>query len=78
LPEMTDKPSGVNLTFLSTLTSPDYPGYVSAIIDNGVKILETAGADRNPQAYLPKLKDAGVKIIHKGALCHVLKAEKIG
>jgi nitronate monooxygenase len=75
--EMTDRPFGVNLTFLPTVKSPDYPGYISAIIDGGVKIVETAG--RNPQAYLPALKDAGVKIIHKcTSVRHALKAEKIG
>jgi len=75
--KMTDKPFGVNLTFLPTVTSPDYPGYVDAVIDGGVKIVETAG--RNPQEYLPKLKDAGVKVIHKcTSVRHALKAEKIG
>ncbi len=74
---MTDKPFGVNLTFLPTVASPDYPGYIDAIIDGGVTIVETAG--RNPQAYLPKLKDAGVKIIHKcTSVRHALKAEAIG
>lgn len=75
--EMTDKPFGVNLTFLPTVTSPDYPGYIDAILDGGVKIVETAG--RNPQAYLPKLQDAGVRIIHKcTSVRHALKAQKIG
>ncbi len=75
--ELTDKPFGVNLTFLPTVTSPDYPGYISAIIDGGVKIVETAG--RNPQDHLPRLKDAGVKIIHKcTSVRHSLKAESIG
>jgi len=74
--DMTDKPFGVNLTFLPTVTSPDYPGYIDAIIKGGVKIVETAG--RNPQAYLPALKDAGVKIIHKcTSVRHALKAEAI-
>jgi len=73
----TEKPFGVNLTFLPTVTSPDYPGYIDMIIDNGVKIVETAG--RNPEGYLPRLKDAGVKIIHKcTSVRHALKAEKIG
>jgi NADH:quinone reductase (non-electrogenic) len=75
--EMTNKPFGVNLTFLPTVISPDYPGYINAIVDSGVKIVETAG--RNPQEYLPKLKDNGVKIIHKcTSVRHALKAEKIG
>jgi len=74
---MTDKPFGVNLTFLPTVTSPDYPGYVRAIIEGGDKIVETAG--RNPQKVLPSLKDAGVKIIHKcTSVRHALKAETIG
>ena len=75
--QMTDKPFGVNLTFLPTVMAPDYPGYVSAIIDGGVKIVETAG--RNPQQYLPQLKNAGIKVIHKcTSVRHALKAESIG
>jgi nitronate monooxygenase len=75
--DMTDKPFGVNLTFLPTVTSPDYPGYIKAIIENGVKIVETAG--RNPEPYLPYLKDAGVRVIHKcTSVRHAVKAEKIG
>ncbi|MDT8379659.1 MAG: nitronate monooxygenase family protein [Desulfotignum sp.] len=75
--EMTDKPFGVNLTFLPTVSSPDYPGYIKAIIDNGIKIVETAG--RNPEPYLPVLKDAGVKVIHKcTSVRHAVKAEQIG
>jgi NADH:quinone reductase (non-electrogenic) len=74
---MTDKPFGVNLTFLPTVQTPDYPGYVAAIIEGGVKIVETAG--RNPQAVLPVLKEAGVRVIHKcTSVRHALKAERIG
>src|SRR5690349_11651103 len=54
--EMTDKPFGVNLTFLPVVNSPDYPGLVRVIIEGGVKVVETAG--NNPQAVLPYLKDA--------------------
>ena len=75
--EMTDKPFGVNLTFLPTVSSPDYPGYIKAIIEGGVKVVETAG--NNPQKYLPALKAAGIKVIHKcTAVRHALKAEAIG
>ena len=75
--EMTDKPFGVNLTFLPTVSSPDYPGYIEAILEGGVRIVETAG--RNPQPYLPALHEAGVKVIHKcTSVRHALKAEKIG
>jgi nitronate monooxygenase len=74
---MTDKPFGVNLTFLPAVLLPDYPGYISAIIKSDIKIVETAG--RNPQKYLPRLKDAGVKVIHKcTSVRHALKAETIG
>ena len=75
--DLTDKPFGVNLTFLPTLAQPDYPGYVKAIIEGGVKIVETAG--RNPQQVLPFLKEAGVKVIHKcTSVRHSLKAQSIG
>jgi nitronate monooxygenase len=74
---MTDKPFGVNLTFLPAVNPPDYPGYVRAIIDGGVKIVETAG--NNPQAWLPALKEAGVRVIHKcTSVRHSLKAQSIG
>lgn len=74
---MTDKPFGVNLTFLPGFSEPDYPGYIKAIIEGGVKVVETAG--RSPEAYLPPLKEAGIKIIHKcTSVRHSLKAEKIG
>jgi len=75
--EMTDKPFGVNLTFLPTVTSPDYPGYIRAIIKGGVKVVETAG--NNPQKWLPALHDAGIRVIHKcTSVRHSLKAESIG
>ena len=75
--EMTDKPFGVNLTFLPGFQEPDYPGYIEAIVKGGVKIVETAG--RSPEAYMPDLKGAGIKVIHKcTSVRHSLKAEKIG
>jgi len=75
--DMTDKPFGVNLTFLPTLSSPPYPEYIAAIIEGGVKIVETAG--RSPEQYMPALKAAGIKVIHKcTSVRHSLKAERIG
>ena len=75
--EMTEKPFGVNLTFLPTVAAPDYPGYIDAIIDGGIKIVETAG--RNPQPYMEQLKKADIKVIHKcTSVRHSLKAEAIG
>ena len=74
---MTDKPFGVNLTFLPGFATPDYPGYIQAIIDGGIKIVETAG--NNPVKWLPILKENGIKVIHKcTSVRHSLKAESIG
>ena len=75
--DMTAKPFGVNLTFLPTVAAPDFPGYVQAIIDGGVKVVETAG--NNPQQWLPMLHEAGIKVIHKcTSVRHSLKAQSIG
>ncbi len=74
---MTDKPLAVNLTFLPSVNQPDYPGYIKSIIDGGIKVVETAG--NNPAKWLPGLKEAGIKVIHKcTAVRHALKAEAIG
>ncbi len=75
--KMTDKPFGVNLTFLPGFANPPYPEYIQAIIDGGVRIVETAG--RSPEAYMPAMKAAGIKVIHKcTSVRHSLKAERIG
>lgn len=75
--DMTDNPIGVNLTFLPTLSPPDYPAYVKEIIKGGIKVVETAG--RNPAQVMPHLKDAGIKVIHKcTSVRHALKAQEIG
>ena len=74
---LTNKPIGVNLTFLPSLSTPDYPGYVKAIIEGGVTVVETAG--RNPAQVMPALKEAGIKVIHKcTSVRHALKAQEIG
>lgn len=75
--DMTDKPFGVNITFLPVVNAPDYPGMMDAIIKGGVKVVETAG--NNPSEWLPMLKDAGIKVIHKcTSVRHSLKAQSIG
>ena len=75
--DMTDQPFGVNLTFLPAFTSPPYPEYIQAIIEGGVKVVETAG--RSPQAYMETFKSADIKVIHKcTSVRHALKAEQIG
>jgi nitronate monooxygenase len=75
--EMTDKPFGVNMTFLPALTPPDYLGMFKTIVESGVKAVETAG--NNPSEWLPMLKEADITVIHKcTSVRHALKAERIG
>ncbi len=75
--DMTDKPFAVNFTILPTLKPIPYDEYMDAIVQSGVKIVETAG--NNPKAHMPKLKEAGIKVIHKcTSVRHGLSAQKIG
>ncbi len=75
--EMTDKPFGVNLTILPAMTPPPYAEYRAAIIESGIKIVETAGY--KPQEHVDDLKAHGVKVIHKcTAVRHALSAERMG
>lgn len=74
---LTDRPFAVNLTILPTIRPVPYDEYIAAIIDSGIRIVETAG--RNPQPYLPALQAAGIRVIHKcTSIRHSLKAESIG
>ena len=75
--EMTDKPFGVNLSFLPSLRPIDYPAYIDVCIEEGIQFIETAG--RNPEPYMEQLKSAGIKVVHKcTSVRHAVKAEKIG
>ena len=75
--EMTDQPFGVNLTILPTLRPIPYDEYMQAIIESGIKIVETAG--NNPAKYIPVFKNAGIKVIHKcTSVRHSLTAERVG
>src|SRR5437868_3083578 len=75
--EVTDKPFGVNLTILPSITPLPYDEYREAIIASGIKIVETAG--NNPAPHLPRFREAGVKVIHKcTSVRHALKAQSIG
>ena len=75
--EMTDKPFGVNLTILPSLKPIPYDEYRKAIIESGIKIVETAG--QNPEPHIPDFKAAGIKVIHKcTSVRHCIKAEKVG
>jgi nitronate monooxygenase len=74
---LTDKPFGVNLTILPALKPPPYAEYRRAIIESGVKVVETAGY--NPEEHISDFKAHGIKVIHKcTAVRHALKAERIG
>lgn len=75
--QMTDKPFGINLTFLPTLRPPDYPAYIQVCIDEGIRFIETAG--RNPEPYMAQLKSEGIQVIHKcTSVRHAIKAQNIG
>jgi nitronate monooxygenase len=75
--EMTDKPFGVNLTILPTLKPIPYDEYRMAIIENGVKIIETAG--QNPEPHMPTFKEHDCIVVHKcTSVRHAVKAEKVG
>jgi len=75
--EMTDKPFGVNLTILPAINPPPYAEYRDAIIQSGVKIVETAGY--KPQEHVDHFKQHGIKVIHKcTAVRHALSAERMG
>ena len=74
---MTDKPFGVNLTFLPAFSAPPYPEYIDVIAGEGIRVVETAG--RSPEAFMPALKAAGMVVVHKcTSVRHALKAERIG
>lgn len=75
--ERTDKSFGVNLTILPTITPVPYDEYVTAIVESGINVVETAG--RSPEPYMPTFTKAGVKVIHKAVTVrHALKAQQLG
>ncbi len=74
---MTDQPFGVNMTIFPTIKPPPYDEYIDVIIAKGVRIVETAG--NKAIEYMPKMKAAGIKIIHKCvAVRHAVTAERLG
>ncbi len=75
--ELTDKPFGVNLTILPSVNPPPYAEYRKAIIDSGIKIVETAG--HNPREHVEDFKANGITVLHKcTAVRHALSAERMG
>ncbi|KAG0006849.1 hypothetical protein BGZ65_002884 [Modicella reniformis] len=74
---MTDKPFGVNLTLLPAMTPPPYAEYGDVIVQEGIKVVETAG--NNPGEHIKKFKDAGIFVIHKcTSVRHALTAQRLG
>ena len=75
--ELTDKPFGVNLTILPAIKPPPYEEYRAAIIESGIRIVETAGY--NPKDHIPEFHAAGVKVLHKATTVrHALAAQRVG
>ena len=75
--DLTDKPFGVNLTILPAIKPPPYAEYRAAIIESGIKMVETAGY--KPQEHVDHFKQHGIKVIHKcTAVRHALSAERMG
>lgn len=75
--EMTDQPFAVNLTLLPAVNPPPYAEYRQAIIDSGIKIVETAG--NKPHEHIEVFKQHGITVIHKcTSVRHALSAQKIG
>jgi nitronate monooxygenase len=75
--DMTDKPFGVNLTILPTIKPPPYSEYRQAIIESGIKVVETAG--NKPQEHVTEFKKHGVVVVHKcTSVRHALSAERMG
>ena len=76
--DLTDKPFGINLSMVPEFGMPERTlKFCDVIIDEGVKVVETAG--RSPEPLMPKLKDAGVKVIHKlTSVRHAVSAERLG
>src|SRR5262247_4161508 len=75
--DMTDKPFGVNLTILPAIKPPPYAEYRQAIIESGIKVVETAG--NKPQEHVTEFKKHGIKVVHKcTSVRHALSAERMG
>src|SRR5437868_10434813 len=75
--DLTDKPFGVNLTILPTIKPPPYAEYRQAIIEAGIKVVETAG--NKPQEHVTEFKKHGIKVLHKcTSVRHALSAERMG
>jgi nitronate monooxygenase len=75
--DLTDRPFGVNLTILPTITPPPYDEYRHAIADAGITIVETAGS--SPEPHMPFFRERGIKVIHKcTSVRHAIKAQAVG
>ncbi len=74
---LTDQPFGVNLTILPAVKAPPYAEYVGAIIEKGVRVVETAG--NSPRDFIERFEANGIKVVHKcTSIRHALSAERNG
>lgn len=75
--DLTDKPFAVNLTLLPSMRDTPYAEYRRAIIESGIRIVETAG--HKPQEHVDDLRAHGIKVVHKcTAVRHAISAERMG
>lgn len=74
---LTRNPFGVNITILPTMVPPDYSAYAQAVIDEGIRVVETAG--NSPGSIIAQLKEADITVLHKcTSIRHALSAIKLG
>ena len=76
--DLTDKPFGINLSMVPEFGLPERTlKFCDVVVEEGVKVVETAG--RSPEPLMPRLKDGGVKVIHKlTSVKHALSAQRLG
>ncbi|KKY14083.1 putative 2-nitropropane dioxygenase family [Phaeomoniella chlamydospora] len=74
---MTSNPFGVNITLLPAIVPPDYTAYAKVVIEEGIKIVETAG--NSPGPVIKLLKENDIIILHKcTTIRHAQSAIKLG
>ena len=76
--DMTDKPFGVNLSMVPEFGLPERTlKFCDVVCEEDLEVVETAG--RSPEPLMPRLKQSGVKVIHKlTSVRHALTAQRLG
>lgn len=76
---MTSKPFGVNITLLPALNPPDYAAYARVVVEEGIRIVETAGNSPGPVIKQLKAATPPCIILHKcTTIRHAQSAVKLG